>query len=479
MNLATLANMVAAKQTAALDHWRARMRHAVCSPLIHSDLPSPGSDAPLHRVSRGCLACAAESSSKFAASLASEATHSHAIPQFLVTSPAIVCIPKEDGGTRPLTVLIVVYRMWASRAARILAEWFGSDGIALGVRYARFMADALWSWRRRHYAGKILDPQCLTGEADGPRPVWSRPEGYKVEDGRLVAVAPDEARGYFRYIRDSTEEVTENPPMWPPPPRKRGDLDFPSGPIPTVEIYAEHHIADTDKANAAWKEQFELHEAKQPKIKLIDMSRREPDVKGSDEQEANNAFVPRYTSPNADNIVPEEERTGLEKRLVLSHFSARYAKTSDVENDDGRDPAEKLGEEAREIVGNVPVTVAQDMGNLRARFTQIEMVSIDSLCTVLNLRDTSRKSHVSYRNDERCQSALSKSTKVLRADRDFEPESELAVKKNPWYRDVDSAPASADAAGKRPKKCADALGMDIRQLRFQWFQWLSGWLPGG
>ena len=35
----------------------------------------------------------------------------------------LVCIPKEDGGTRPLTVLLVVYRMWASRAARILAEW--------------------------------------------------------------------------------------------------------------------------------------------------------------------------------------------------------------------------------------------------------------------------------------------------------------------------------------------------------------------
>lgn len=156
----------------------------------------------------------------------------------------------------------------------------------------------------------------LSGEADGPRPVWSKPEGYKVEDGRIVAIAPDEARGYFRYIRseDSTEEVTD-PPMWPPPPRKRGDLDFPSGPIPSVEIYAEHHIAETDKANAAWKEQFELHEAKQPKMKLIDvsdMSRRSPDAKGSDDQEANNALVLRYTSPNADNIVPEEERTGLE-----------------------------------------------------------------------------------------------------------------------------------------------------------------------
>lgn len=113
----------------------------------------------------------------------------------------------------------------------------------------------------------------LSGEADGPRPVWSKPEGYKVEDGRIVAIAPDEARGYFRYIRseNSTEEVTD-PPMWPPPPRKRGDLDFPSGPIPSVEIYGEHHIAETDKANAAWKEQFELHEAKQPKMKLIDMS---------------------------------------------------------------------------------------------------------------------------------------------------------------------------------------------------------------
>ena len=37
---------------------------------------------------------------------------------------------------------------------------FGSDGTALGVRYARFLADALWSRRRRHYAGKIQDPKC-------------------------------------------------------------------------------------------------------------------------------------------------------------------------------------------------------------------------------------------------------------------------------------------------------------------------------
>ncbi|CAJ1423241.1 unnamed protein product [Effrenium voratum] len=53
------------------------------------------------------------------------------------------------------------------------------------------------------------------------------------------------------------------------------------------------------------------------------------------------------------------------KRLVLSHFSARYARSSDV--DSQVDPAEKLGEEAREILGDVPVTVAQDCPPRRSR----------------------------------------------------------------------------------------------------------------
>ena len=53
------------------------------------------------------------------------------------------------------------WRHFASwHAMRNSSLRFGSDGTALGVRYARFMADALWSWRRRHYAGKIWDPQC-------------------------------------------------------------------------------------------------------------------------------------------------------------------------------------------------------------------------------------------------------------------------------------------------------------------------------
>ena len=194
---ATLANMVAAKRTAALDHWRARMRDMQCAArwVRHSDLPSPcflnsdGSPAMNpkeqgHAISRermprwtespeAALPAQLNQTQAFAASLASEATpfmappvwnltdiiaalrtsaagldgltfqHFRSLDQIYLQALAffftaldlgmpfpsswsqarLVCIPKEDGGTRPLAVLLVVYRMWASRAARILAEW--------------------------------------------------------------------------------------------------------------------------------------------------------------------------------------------------------------------------------------------------------------------------------------------------------------------------------------------------------------------
>ncbi|CAE7406443.1 unnamed protein product [Symbiodinium natans] len=84
----------------------------------------------------------------------------------------------------------------------------------------------------------------------------------------------------------------------------------------------------------------------------------------------------------------------LRKRLVLSHFSARYAKTSEVD-ERSPDPAEKLGDEARQILGDdVKVTVAQDF-------------------------------------------------MVLRGDQDFEPEQELAVKRYPWHRDTSVWPTKS------------------------------------
>ncbi|CAL1159659.1 unnamed protein product [Cladocopium goreaui] len=97
---ATLANMVAAKRTAALDHWRARMRDMQCAArwVRHSDLPSPcflnsdGSPAMNpkeqgHAISRermprwtespeAALPAQLNQAQVFAASLASEACHS-------------------------------------------------------------------------------------------------------------------------------------------------------------------------------------------------------------------------------------------------------------------------------------------------------------------------------------------------------------------------------------------------------------------
>lgn len=81
------------------------------------------------------------------------------------------------------------------------------------------------------------------------------------------------------------------------------------------------------------------------------------------------------------------------KHLVLSHFSARYARTSEADPSTP-DPAQKLGDEAREILGDdVKVTVAQDF-------------------------------------------------MVLRGDH-FEPEQELAVKKYPWHRETSVWPTKS------------------------------------
>lgn len=105
------------------------------------------------------------------------------------------------------------------------------------------------------------------------------------------------------------------------------------------------------------------------------------------------------------------------KRLVLTHFSARYS-TSDAlapaaaDGGPPADPAGRLGEEARAVLGpeGAPVVVAQDF-------------------------------------------------MVLRGDRDFEPEPLLAVKRPPWHRQAvdvlmgDFAAAKRACAHLAPCKC--------------------------
>lgn len=75
------------------------------------------------------------------------------------------------------------------------------------------------------------------------------------------------------------------------------------------------------------------------------------------------------------------------RRLVLTHFSARYSTSSSEAAEPPSDPAERLGEEARKALGpeGPPVVVARDF-------------------------------------------------MVLRGDRDFEPEPELALRRLPWHR---------------------------------------------
>lgn len=42
------------------------------------------------------------------------------------TQARLVCIAKEDGGARPITILAVAYRIWSARMARHLAKWADS-----------------------------------------------------------------------------------------------------------------------------------------------------------------------------------------------------------------------------------------------------------------------------------------------------------------------------------------------------------------
>mmetsp|Transcript_34687 Transcript_34687/g.79944 ORF Transcript_34687/g.79944 Transcript_34687/m.79944 type:complete len:300 (+) Transcript_34687:41-940(+) len=157
----------------------------------------------------------------------------------------------------------------------------------------------------------------LKGEADGPRPVLHPEEdaetGFHVEDDlRPVANEPSEASGYVSTTRP--EELNR----WPPPPRRDGNADLPAGPVPTMKVFAKHRYAETDEANESWKEQVKNREQAEDKPKLVEaqvqvdrvhLKRQEAEAFNSPAQSEQ-----MYTSPNADNVVPPELRTGLEQR---------------------------------------------------------------------------------------------------------------------------------------------------------------------
>ena len=39
----------------------------------------------------------------------------------------LICIVKDDGSARPLTMMLVAYSIWAARAARLLGAWFPAE----------------------------------------------------------------------------------------------------------------------------------------------------------------------------------------------------------------------------------------------------------------------------------------------------------------------------------------------------------------
>jgi len=97
------------------------------------------------------------------------------------------------------------------------------------------------------------------------------------------------------------------------------------------------------------------------------------------------------------------------RRLVLTHFSARYSASSAAAAAPGDDPAEMLGDEARKVLGEgTPVVVAKDF-------------------------------------------------LVLRGDRDFEPELRLAAKHVPWQPLFGVASGTA-GTGERDAEMAPCCG---------------------
>lgn len=65
------------------------------------------------------------------------------------------------------------------------------------------------------------------------------------------------------------------------------------------------------EANAAWEELVKQHEASEPQFKLIDPTPRLEELhRVGDSAGAKPRLL--YTSPNADNVKPLEEQTGLD-----------------------------------------------------------------------------------------------------------------------------------------------------------------------
>ncbi|CAE7406428.1 unnamed protein product [Symbiodinium natans] len=149
----------------------------------------------------------------------------------------------------------------------------------------------------------------LRGEANGPRPaVHSQLDADEAEPADTVTEAPEEVSGYVRETR------TVETGKWPPHPRQDGNADLPAGPVPSIKIYAEHRYADAEKANESWSELLRQHEEAEASgtARQTELEVHLRDLKDEAESQQD-APEPLYKSPNADNVIPPELRTGLER----------------------------------------------------------------------------------------------------------------------------------------------------------------------
>eukprot|EP00931_Biecheleriopsis_adriatica_P076511 TRINITY_DN50208_c0_g1_i1.p1 TRINITY_DN50208_c0_g1~~TRINITY_DN50208_c0_g1_i1.p1 ORF type:complete len:287 (+),score=63.78 TRINITY_DN50208_c0_g1_i1:116-976(+) len=143
----------------------------------------------------------------------------------------------------------------------------------------------------------------LHGEKDGPRPKSDLIDKGRI--GKLVA----ESRGYV-----NANAIAYRSKTFPPAPRVRGDLGLPKGPVPDVKIYAKAHWDEDAKANDDWTESVKEHEEALKKAgKMRRMRDFQTKVPASDDDEDNDQESDQlYNSPNANNVIPPELRTGLE-----------------------------------------------------------------------------------------------------------------------------------------------------------------------
>mmetsp|Transcript_65846 Transcript_65846/g.136258 ORF Transcript_65846/g.136258 Transcript_65846/m.136258 type:complete len:297 (+) Transcript_65846:17-907(+) len=149
----------------------------------------------------------------------------------------------------------------------------------------------------------------LRGESDGPRPASHLLPLEKDDEAAIpsFAAAPqtEEASGY---VKETRLDVLDK---WPPPPRQDGDADLPAGPVPSVKLYAEHRYADAEKANQSWSELLRQHE--EAKEAATAKPAFEVHLKDDAAEQDQDSSGELYNSPNADNVIPPELRTGLER----------------------------------------------------------------------------------------------------------------------------------------------------------------------